>query len=63
MELPEEDPRLEAIHGALDPEGEVVDEEPDPDLDRMEAAVSLIVRATAPLELSLIHISEPTRPH
>lgn len=54
MELLEQDPRLKAIHGALDPEGDVVDEEPDPDLDRMEAAVSLIIRATTPLELLII---------
>lgn len=54
MELLEQDPRLKAIHGALDPEGDVVDEEPDSDLDRMEAAVSLIIRATTPLELLII---------
>lgn len=54
MDLLEEDPRLKAIHGALDPEGDVVDEEPDPDLDRMEAAVSLIIRATTPLEFLII---------
>lgn len=54
MELLKRDQRLKAIHGALEPEGEVIDEAPDPDLDRMEAAVSLIVRATAPLELLII---------
>ena len=54
MELLRRDARLRAIHDALDPEGEVPDEQPDPGLDRMEAAVSLILRATEPLELLII---------
>lgn len=54
MELLQQDARLRAIHQALDPEGDVSDEQPDPDLDRMEAAVSLIIRATESLELLII---------
>ena len=54
MVLLERDDRLRAICGALGPDGGVLDEQPDPDLDRMEAAVSLVIRATDPLELLII---------
>lgn len=54
MALSSQDPRIRAIHRVLDPPGEIEDEPPDPELERMEAAVSLIIRAAESLELLII---------
>ena len=50
-----QDLRFQALHQVLDPPGEDPSEEaPEEDLDRMEAAVALILRATSPLEILVI---------
>jgi 8-oxo-dGTP pyrophosphatase MutT (NUDIX family) len=48
------DPRLRALRDALWPERAPVDERPVPGLDRLEAAVALVIRAGAELDLLLI---------
>lgn len=55
MSLLAEDLRFQALHEALDPPGSDPREEvPDEGLDRMEAAVALILRATSPMEMLVI---------
>ncbi|NIP59370.1 MAG: hypothetical protein GWO00_15760, partial [Gemmatimonadetes bacterium] len=54
MDILKRDARFRVLHDALDPPGEVPDEAPDPSPGRMEAAVSLIIRATEPLELLIV---------
>lgn len=49
-----DDPRFRLLRSVLDPEGEVRDESPDPGADRMEAAVSLVIRASERLEILII---------
>lgn len=48
------DPRLRRLHEVLDPAADVADEVPDPNAARMEAAVSVILRARERLDLLLI---------
>lgn len=49
-----DDPRFGLLRAALDPQGPIRDERPDPEIDRLEAAVSLIIRARESLEILLI---------
>lgn len=53
------DPRFRLLHDALDPPGEPPREEPpDPTVERMEAAVALVIRATDPLEMLIVKRAE-----
>lgn len=54
MDILADDPRFRLLYAALDPEGEIFDERPDPETDRMEAAVSLVIRASERLEILII---------
>lgn len=51
----DDDPRFRVLHEALDPPGaDPAEEAPDPESKRMEAAVALVIRATAPLEMLIV---------
>lgn len=54
MDIMADDPRFALLDAALEPSGEVPDERPDPAAGRMEAAVSLVIRARERLELLII---------
>ncbi|MDH3271268.1 MAG: CoA pyrophosphatase [Gemmatimonadota bacterium] len=62
-----DDPRFRVLYASLASDGTVSDEAPDPAVDRMEAAVALVVRATESLELLLIkratHEADPWSGH
>lgn len=55
MSLVSSDRRFQALHDVLEPPGEdPAEESPDPEQERMEAAVALVIRATRPLELLVV---------